>query len=90
MYNICCTKVVYVVSFILYKVGNSKFIVQQYTNYVLSEVTPRAIVGIELNNELAITQISIYIRLSEWCCSVTMVWVQITSREEQKFDSAKI
>ena len=60
MYNICCTKVVYVVSFILYKVGNSKFIVPQYTNYVLSEVTPRAIVGIELNNELAITQISIY------------------------------
>ena len=24
------------------------------------------------------------IRLSEWCCSVTMVWVQIPSREEQK------
>jgi hypothetical protein len=30
------------------------------------------------------------IRLSEWCCSVTMVWVQIPSREEQKFDSSKI
>jgi hypothetical protein len=26
------------------------------------------------------------VRLSEWCCSVTMVWVQIPSREEQKFD----
>jgi hypothetical protein len=26
----------------------------------------------------------------EWCCSVSMVWVQITSREEQKFDSSKI
>jgi hypothetical protein len=26
------------------------------------------------------------VRLSEWCCSVSMVWVQIPSREEQKFD----
>jgi hypothetical protein len=26
------------------------------------------------------------VRLSEWCCSVSMVWVQIRSREEQKFD----
>jgi hypothetical protein len=25
------------------------------------------------------------IRLSEWCCSVSMVWVQILSREEQKY-----
>jgi hypothetical protein len=30
------------------------------------------------------------VRLSEWCCSVSMVWVQILSREEQKFDSSKI
>ena len=30
------------------------------------------------------------VRLSEWCCSVTMVWVQIPSKEEQKFDSSKI
>ena len=30
------------------------------------------------------------VRLSERCCSVTMVWVQIPSREEQKFDSSKI
>jgi hypothetical protein len=30
------------------------------------------------------------VRLSEWCCSVTMVWVQIPWREEQKFDSSKI
>ena len=30
------------------------------------------------------------VRLSEWCCSVSMVWVQIPSREEQKFDSSKI
>ena len=29
------------------------------------------------------------IRLSNWCCSVSMVWVQISSREEQKFDSSK-
>ena len=29
------------------------------------------------------------VRLSEWCCSVTMVWVQIPSREEQKFDGSK-
>ena len=29
------------------------------------------------------------VRLSELCCSVTMVWVQIPSREEQKFDSSK-
>ena len=30
------------------------------------------------------------VRLSEWCCSVSMVWVQIPSREEQKMDSSKI
>ena len=30
------------------------------------------------------------VRLSEWFCSVSMVWVQIPSREEQKFDSSKI
>jgi hypothetical protein len=30
------------------------------------------------------------VRLSEWCCSVSMVWVQIPSREEQKVDSSKI
>ena len=30
------------------------------------------------------------VRLSEWCCSVSMAWVQIPSREEQKFDSSKI
>jgi hypothetical protein len=24
------------------------------------------------------------VRLSEWCCSVTMVWIQIPSREEHK------
>jgi hypothetical protein len=30
------------------------------------------------------------VRLSEWCCSVSMMWVQIPSREEQKIDSSKI
>ena len=30
------------------------------------------------------------VRLSEWCCSVSMVWVHIPSREEQTFDSSKI
>jgi hypothetical protein len=30
------------------------------------------------------------VRLSELCCSVSMVWVQIPSREEQKSDSSKI
>ena len=30
------------------------------------------------------------IRLSDWCCSVSMVWVQIMSREEQKFVSPNI
>jgi len=30
------------------------------------------------------------VRLSEWCCSVSMVWAQIPSREEQKFDCSKI
>ena len=30
------------------------------------------------------------VRLSEWCCSVSMVWVQIPSREEQKVDRSKI
>ena len=28
--------------------------------------------------------------LSEWCCSVSMVWIQIPSREEPKIDSSKI
>jgi len=28
--------------------------------------------------------------LSDWCCSVSMVWVQIPSREEQTFVSSKI
>ena len=52
-------------------------------------------------NHLTYTHIYIYIyiyiyitlrssRLSEWCCSVSMVWVKIPSREEQKFDSFKI
>jgi hypothetical protein len=27
------------------------------------------------------------VRLSEWCCSVSMMWVQIPWREEQKFDT---
>jgi len=30
------------------------------------------------------------IRLSDWCCSVSMVWAQIPSREEHKFVSSKI
>ena len=30
------------------------------------------------------------IRLSDWCCSVSMVWVKIPSREEQNFVSSKI
>jgi hypothetical protein len=30
------------------------------------------------------------IRLSDWCCSVSMVLAQIPSREEQKYDSSKI
>ena len=30
------------------------------------------------------------VRLSEWLCSVSMVWVQIPSREEHIFDSSKI
>ena len=30
------------------------------------------------------------VRLNEWCFSVSMVWVQIPSREEQKFDNSKI
>ena len=29
------------------------------------------------------------VRLSEWCCSVTMVWVQIPSREEQNLTALK-
>ena len=29
------------------------------------------------------------VRLSEWCCSVSMVWVQIPSKEEHKFDRSK-
>ena len=33
---------------------------------------------------------SLDVRLSEWCCGVSMVGVQIPSREEQKSDSSKI
>ena len=29
------------------------------------------------------------VRLSEWCCSVSMVWVQIPSREEPKLTALK-
>jgi hypothetical protein len=29
------------------------------------------------------------VRLSEWCCSVSMVRVQMPSREEKKIDSSK-
>ena len=29
------------------------------------------------------------VRLREWCCSASMVWDQIPSREEQIFDSSK-
>jgi hypothetical protein len=36
-------------------------------------------------------ELDVSLRLSEWCCSVSIVWVQIPSREEQqKFDSSKI
>jgi hypothetical protein len=30
------------------------------------------------------------VKLSEWCCSVSMLWVQIPLREEHKIDSSKI
>ena len=29
------------------------------------------------------------VRLSEWCCSVSMVWVQIPSSEEQNLTALK-
>ena len=29
------------------------------------------------------------VRLREWCCSVSMVWVQIPSREEQNLTALK-
>ena len=29
------------------------------------------------------------VRLSEWCCRVSMVWVQIPSREEQNWTALK-
>ena len=29
------------------------------------------------------------VRLSEWCCSVSMVWVQIPSREKKKLTALK-
>ena len=29
------------------------------------------------------------VSLSEWCCSVSMVWVQIPSREEQNLTALK-
>jgi hypothetical protein len=32
--------------------------------------------------------VPLYIRLSDWYCSVSMVWVQIPSREEHKFVSS--
>jgi hypothetical protein len=30
------------------------------------------------------------VRLSEWCCSVSMVWVQIPSRENKKLKALKL
>ena len=30
------------------------------------------------------------ISLSDWCCSVSLVWVQIPSREEKQFDNSNI
>jgi hypothetical protein len=52
---------------------------------------------LDLMNKLTIQGVDVVewsraldVRLSEWCCSVSMVWVQIQSREEQKFDSSKI
>ena len=29
------------------------------------------------------------VRLSEWCCSVSMVWVQISSRENKNLTALK-
>ena len=29
------------------------------------------------------------VRISEWCCSVSVVWVQIPSREEQNLTALK-
>jgi hypothetical protein len=29
------------------------------------------------------------VSLNEWCCSISMVWVQIPSREEKKFSHGK-
>ena len=36
-----------------------------------------------------VLRLSLDVRLSEWCCSVSMVWVQIPSREEQNLAALK-
>ena len=63
----------------------------------LSIFQPREILIIntlKLNEEwytyINLEYMALDVRLSEWCCSVSMVWVQIPSREEQKFDSSNI
>jgi hypothetical protein len=48
------------------------------------------ILALKINVDVVEWSRALDVRLSEWCCSVSMVWVQIPSREEQKFDSSKI
>ena len=56
-----------------------------------------SLIGVKVNTYIYIQGVDVVewsrvldVRLSEWCCSVSMVWVQIPSREEQKFDNSKI
>jgi hypothetical protein len=51
--------------------------------YIRLKIKPKGVVVVEWSRALVV-------RLSEWCCSVSMMWVQIPSREEQKFYSSKI
>ena len=62
----------------------------------LSIFQPREILIIntlKLNKEwytyINLEYMALDVRLSEWCCSVSMVWVQIPSREEQNLTALK-
>jgi len=66
--------------------------------HVIPASFPRLCIGLILgprddtraDMENSIRPRALDIKISDWCCSVSMVWVQIPSREEQNFVSSKI
>jgi hypothetical protein len=66
------------------------FLVRHVYKVTLRSSGTDILYGCHLLLDVCIWSRALDVRLSEWCCSVSMVWVQIPSREEQKFDSSKI